>query len=250
MPKWRSTSAAALALAFGLTANAGGALAQVDQGRALAAVESARELVQAINAATAADAAPRAADPAHSDDFDAAVDPGAAGQGAQNAGELALLWDMQYEAGELLRAYLLAGAPETERLQPTPGGAIAANFLTFMPEIGRIYDFRMLVGARIAESAIRLLAASQIGEAAVQALAAEQEKVLAATVTLAGDHQLDPQWRKERLSAAVGYEARFGRLLGRKRAQEIADRALAAAIGEKDETVAAALTSFALAMLR
>lgn len=249
MPKWRSTSIAILA-AICLAAPPRAALAQVDQGRALAAIESARELARAINAAPEAAAAPRATDSANRDEFAAAVDPGAAGQGAQNAGELALLWDMQFESGELLRAYLLAGAPETERLQPTPGGAVAANFLTFMPEIGRIYDFRMLVGARIAESAMRLLAEGQIGEAAVQALAAEQEKVLAATVTLAGDHQLDPQWRKERLSAAVGYEARFGRLLGRKRAQEVADRALAAAIGEKDETVAAALTTFALAMLR
>lgn len=252
MPIWRSTKAArTLALALALWAGQGAvATAQIDQGRALAAVEASREIAAAINAASDAKVAPRMGQGRFAELFEDAFDIGAGGGGAAGPGELALLWDMQREAGEILRAYLLAGASEAERLNPAAGGTAASNFLTFLPEIGRIYDFRAAMGVLIAQGCARLAQQDAKSAPAIEALAEEQARVLAATVVVAGDHQLDPVWRKARLDALAGKERAYSGLLGKKRAQEIADRALAAAIGEKDPAVAAALKDFALAMLR
>lgn len=240
----------------GLLLGSGLALAQVDQGRALASVEAAREIARAVAASPSPGAAPRFDDPRYAELVDRALDAGVAGSDPANATGLALLHDMQRAAGTILRAYLLTGVPSAgggTLPDEAAGEQAARNFVAFQPEVGQLYDFRVRVGGQIAEGCVHLaaVASSDVTTAlAVAAVAEEQERILLSAISVAGDHDVDPEWRRQRLLALSESAADYAILFGRKKAQEIADRTLASAMVEQNPAVASALKDFALALLR
>lgn len=258
MPGWRLTRFEPTALAglAGLLLGSGLAVAQVDQGRALASVEAAREIARAVAASPTPDEAPRLDNPRYSELFDRALDAGVSGSDPADATGLGLLHDMQRAAGSILRAYLLAGVPspgQNALRDEAAGDQAARNFVAFQPEVGELYDFRVRIGGNIAEGCVHLAAtaSSDVPTAlAVAAVAEEQERILLSAISVAGDNDIDPQWRKQRLAVLSESVGDYAVLFGRKKAQEIADRALASAMVEQDPAVALALKDFALALLR
>lgn len=228
------------------------ARAQVDQGRALAALEALRELLVAVEAAQSSELAPRLTDPDHRGNFDTALDESIAATGAERAAGLSLLFEMQREAGVLIRAYLLMGIKARSLSSDLSGEKAAQNFLVFLPEMARLYDFRVRLGAVISSSAAAMESVSgdNVVSSALAAISGEQEKVLLSAIAVASDPQIAPQWRGARVlvlkQASIGYTP----LLGRKKSQELADRVLAAAIAEQDLAVASLMKDFALTLLR
>lgn len=227
--------------------------AQVDQGKALAAIEAFRELVAAVNDAPEASGVPRIADPQHSESFAAALDESLAASGAERAAGLSLLFDLQREAGALTRAYLLKGIKAKSLSSDLSGEQAARNFVAFQPELAALYDLRVRIGAAIARSAVAMETGSRNSASISSALAAiadEQERVLRSVMAAASDQQVDAQWRGARVVSLNVAAADYTPLLGKKKSQELADRALAGAIAEADPTVAALLKDFALSLLR
>lgn len=240
---------ALLLLAFWPTAS----LAQVDQGKALAAIEAARDLLADIEAAPTPQEVPRLSDPDTLRIFSTALDSSVASGGAEVAAGLSLLFDLQRSAGALIRAYLLNGIKARSLSSDLSGEQAARNFIAFQPELARLFDFRVQLGSVIAVSAVAMeenSPSSPVVSSALAAIADEQEKVLRSVLAAASDPQIDPQWRSERVLVLKQTQPGFIRLLGKKKSQELADRALAAAIAERDNTVAALMKDFAIGLLR
>jgi hypothetical protein len=235
-----------------LIAGAGAALAQVDQGRALDALEAARELKALVAAAPSPEAAPRLGDPKIAELFGEAIDASLVGEGIQQPAGIALVFDLQREAGAIIRSYLLVGIKAKSLSSDLTGEQAARNFVAFLPELARLYDFRIEAGSAIAAAAAALPGETPdpAVSSAVAAIAFEQEKILLSAIAVASDQQIDPAWRAQRVEALVRSSKGYPRLLGKKQAQEVADRALAAVMEEQDDVVAAGLKEFALAMLR
>jgi hypothetical protein len=226
--------------------------AQVDQGRALAAIEACEDLGEALAKAQGPQSAPRLAQGDYSDEFQRALDTSIAGEGVQTPAGMALLIDLQREAGALVRAYLLLGIKANALSSDLSGEQAARNFLTFLPEMAALYDYRLRIGSLISQSAAALpgpMPDPRIS-VAVAAIAMEQEKVLLSAIAVSSDPQIDPDWRAERVKVLSEAVPGFTALLGRKKAQEIADTALIAARAEQDPRVALQLKDFALALLR
>ncbi|GIL01990.1 MAG: hypothetical protein BroJett030_18890 [Alphaproteobacteria bacterium] len=174
-------------------------------------------------------------------------------------GEFALLIEVSAAAGRIARAYILAGTGVSE-----PAGLTAEqhqqarrNFLAFLPELTRIYDFRLLACARLADGAAAFVAATPPEaaqepevKAGLAAIEAEIGAVLAATISFVADPNIDRERRLARMRLLADNAARFARFFDLKQAEAIADQALAAAIAEKDAELADYLKDFALAMLR
>jgi hypothetical protein len=228
------------------------AKAQVDQGRALAAIEAGQDIAEAIAKATSPQSAPRLSDGNFSDDFQKALDLSLAGAGAQSPAGMALLIDLQREAGALVRAYLLLGIDANSLSSDLSGEQAARNFLMFLPELAALYDYRLKIGALISQSAAALPGPEPDPRisVAVAAIAMEQEKVLLSAIAVSSDPQIDAAWRAGRVKVLSDAVPGFTALLGRKKAQEIADTALVAARAEQDPQVALQLKDFALALLR
>lgn len=226
--------------------------AEVDQGRALAAVEACRELVKAVGDAASQSETPQLADPQTSALFGLALDASVADGEASRAEELALLFDMQIEAGRLVRAYLLKGIEAKSLSSDLSGELVARNFVTFLPEMAALYDFRVKIGSLISQSASRLSSVQPdpLVSSALATISSEQERLLLSAIAVASDQQIDAPWRAARVEALQLSAGGFTALMGRKKAQDIADRALAAAIAEQDREVAGKLKDFALTLLR
>jgi hypothetical protein len=226
--------------------------AQVDQGRALAAIEACQDLGEALAKAQSPQSAPRVTGGDYSDEFAKALDTSFAGEGPQSPAGMAMLIDLQREAGALVRAYLLLGIKANALSSDLSGEQAARNFLAFLPEMAALYDYRIRVGSLISQSAAALpgpVADPRIS-VAVAAIAMEQEKVLLSAIAVSSDQQIDPEWRAQRMMVLSEAVPGFTELLGRKKAQEIADTALVAARAEQDPRVALQLKDFALALLR
>jgi hypothetical protein len=240
---------AALAAAAACATPAG---AQVDQGRALTAIEACKDIEAALSAAKDSAAAPRLSGGEFGDEYAAALDLSIVGEIAPGPAGLALLLDLQREAGALIRSYLLLGI-DAKALSSDPSGEQAArNFLDFLPEMAALYDYRVRVGSIISDAAAALPGPKPEPRIslAVAAIATEQEKVLLSAIAVASDQQIDAQWRAERVAALDESVSGFTKLMGRKKAQQIADTALIAARAETDPAVALLLKNFALALLR
>jgi hypothetical protein len=235
-----------------LIAGAGAALAQVDQGRVLDAIEAARELKTAVAAAKTPETAPRLGDPKISELFGEALDASLVAEGIQQTAGIALIFDLQRQAGAIIRSYLLVGIKAKSLSSDLTGEQAARNFVAFLPELARLYDFRVQAGSAIAAATATLPGETPdpTVSSAVAAIAFEQEKILMSAIAVASDQQIDPAWRAQRVAALVAASQGYPRLLGKKQAQEVADRALAAVMEEQDDAVAAGLKEFALAMLR
>ena len=131
------------------------------------------------------------------------------------------------------------------------------NFITYLPEIARIYDFRLQVSARLAAGAARYrstmtpqTAASPAVRSGLAAIEAEVRANLAAVLSLVADHNIGDPWRLDRMALLSRHKTEFAVFLDTKPSQEIADQALAAAIAERNPRIGTLLKDFALAILR
>lgn len=228
--------------------------AQIDTGRAQAALEAGERLLAAIRSADGNFSVPRLSEPGSAPLFDGAFDPSLWGNEAPQAEDLLLLNRLQEKAGAIISAYLLQdasvdsdiGDAETQRLA-------GRNFLSFLPELALAYDFRVLTGAMIAEGAVAAGRSSQDQaevKAALTAIADDQAAVLEAIIVCSSDRRIEAQWRRDRVRAMRRTASQYSSLLNKKAAQILADRALAAAIRETDPQVAEEFKAFALALLR
>ncbi len=249
----RGIRAAAIALVL-TTCPANAALLAGDAERSLRAVE---ELRDALADAETQSGAPRIANPELVQLFDAAL-PAAALDGAAPAGgEIELLLGASRRAQSLAQEYLLIGVG-SEAIATQQGRERAArNFIVFLPEIARIYDFRVGVHARLSLGAASMHAAMAPGlredpriVRGFGVIVSETRSVIDATLAAGADVNIDPAWRIARLSVLLRAAPAFAALFDVKTGQAIADRALALAISENDATVALLMKNFALAILR
>lgn len=254
-----SRSIRAVALAFGLAAGTllgwpvAGA-AQIDTERAQAALAASDRLLSAIRSADANYPIPRLSDARSAALYDRAFDGRLSGPLSPSPSDLLLLKQLQDVSGSIISALLLpADGGQGDLSDPSLQQRAGANFQRFLPELGLVYDYRVLTGALIAEGAVtartRLARAGEI-EPALAALAADQAQVIGSVIACASDANIDPAWRSERLRLLNRTAAQFAGLLDKKTAQQLADRALAAAIRAQDRDVAAGFQSFALSLLR
>lgn len=252
MPGWRWNSGWLLSAILLAAAAASPARAQVDQGRALSAIEAGQDIEAAIAGAPDSGAAPRMAAGEYQDEFAAALDLSLAGEGVQQPAGMALLIDLQRSAGALVRAYLLLGVDGNALDSEFGGEQAARNFVSFLPEMAALYDYRVRMGSLISQAAAAMPGPKPEPKVslAVAAIASEQEKVLLSALAVASDQQIDAQWRAGRVQALLESVSGFTALLGRKKAQQIADTALIAARAENDPAVALLLKDYALALLR
>lgn len=247
----------ALGLALVLTCQPPTALAQISETMGVVANAAGDELIGAVRAD--AGFAPRIADPEVALLFDRALPEAATVALPAAASEFALLVDVSAEAGRVARAYMLAGTDhgKLSALGADEHELARRNFLRYLPEIARLYDFRLQVAARLAEGAA--LFAGQMSENARQdpgirsglrAIESEIRAILAAVLSAVADGNIDAGWRLERMHLLAASAPRFAAFLEIKPSQAIADQALAAAIAEDDPDVGRLLKDFALAILR
>lgn len=233
------------------------ALAQINETMGAVTRAAAGELVGAIEADP--DFPPRIADPEVELLFTRALPRAAIGATPAQSGEFALLAEVSAEAGRIAKAYILAGSQTGDFAALTPGQRERAgrNFLRFLPEIARLYDFRLKVAARLAEGAALYVAAMPAHAAedpgirsGLAAIEAEVRAILVAVLSFVADDNIRDAWRFERMQLLAANAPRFAAFLGIKQSQAIADQALAAAIAEDDPAIGRLLKDFALAILR
>lgn len=262
MPALRSSKARsglvaafAIVLVAALSLPASASRAQIDAQKAQAALAAGDKLLAAIRSANEEFPVPRLSDPAFARLYRLAFDSSLSGPLAPEPAELLVLKELQDLSSAIIQALLLDGAQGGEgELGPALAARAGENFLRYLPELGRAYDFRLLTGALIAEGAVAakpsLPQANDRLAAAITVLADDQAAVLGSVIASCADANIDAAWRRDRLRLLNLTVAYFSALLDRKRAQNFADRALAAAIDAEDRDVAAAFKQFALALLR
>jgi hypothetical protein len=252
LPGWPWNSGRLLGAALLLAVAVQPVAAQVDQGRALAAIEAGQDIEAALAGAGETGAAPRLSGGEYQKKFAEVLDLSIAGEGVQSAAGMALLMNLQRSAGDLVRAYLFFGIKGKSLKSEEDSQQAARNFVAFLPEMAALYDYRLRVGAVIAQGAAAMPGPTPdpMVSTAVAAVASEQEKVLNSALAVASDLQLDARWRAARVQALLETTPGYTALLGRKKAQQIADKALVAARAETDAEVALLLKNYALALLR
>lgn len=248
-------AAFAIVLVAALSVPAAASRAQIDAQKAQAALAAGDKLLAAIRSANAQFPVPRLADPSAGSLYRRAFDSSLSGPLAPAPAELLVLKELQDLSSAIIQALLLDGAQGSGgELGPAMTARAAENFLVFLPELGRAYDYRLLTGALIAEGAVAAMpklprADDRLG-AAIAVLADDQAAVLGSVIASCADRNIDAGWRRDRLRLMNLTVAYFAALLDKKTAQGLADRALAAAIAAEDRGVAAAFKQFALALLR
>lgn len=243
----------ALALAFAASQPA---LAQLSGNVAVVAAAAADQIVGAVMAAPTAP--PRLDDPQARKLFDLALPGAATGDAPAHVEEFARQIEVSAAAGRIARAYLLAGIGKRgSGLDASQREMARRNFLTYLPELARIYDFRLLACARLADGATQFLVSAPQGASeqpgirtGLVAIEAEISKVLAASISFVADRNIEERYRMARMQLLTGNAHRFSRFLDIKQSESIADQALAAAISERDSALAVHLKEFALAILR
>ncbi|MEC9343001.1 MAG: hypothetical protein VYD64_04055 [Pseudomonadota bacterium] len=240
-----------LALAAGSTA----ASAQTSRTASGVAVAACGELIGAVLADP--EAPPRLSDPQTQALFDLALPKAAALGPPASAQEFALLAEMSAKAGLLARAYILAGTGSHGALTSEQRWRAGINFVHHLPEIVRLYDFRLQVTARLAAGAASFeagLSSASAADPAVRAgLAAievEVRAIRAAVLSLVGDENIEDAWRAGRMVLLARHAGDFAAFLDARPSQEIADQALAAALREQDPEIGRMLKDFALTILR
>lgn len=248
---WRLNNWVALLCATLWLLASGAGVAQVDVKRAVEAESAMTRLLRAVEDGTRDGNYPRLSDPAVAEIFAQAFDRRIVATAAPSVKDLPKLSSLQNKAGEIARAYIGSGHPGDDL------DRAAANFLEFLPEIAVVYDFSLVTGAQIATVTSQV--AGQVGalgdeepsvRPAVTAIAETQAHVLELLVGCSTDPNISVSWRRDRLVLMKKTANRYSRLLPTEIAQSIADRALAAAIFEEDEHLAADLNEFALSILR
>jgi len=246
----------ALALLLVMSGRPEAAQAQLTQATARTATEAASLIVAAVGRDPRRP--PRAGNPDVDSLFGLAL-PAEATQGPPPlADELWLLVTTSNSAGSMARAYLLAGLGRGNgALSPPEREQARRNLMAFLPELSRIYDFRLLACARLSEGAALLrthASAERRGDPAfargLAAIEAEVGAVVAAVLSLVADRNVDDARRLGRMRLLAASAPRLAQILELKPSQAIADEALAAVRTERNPDIARLLKQFALAILR
>jgi hypothetical protein len=235
------------------------AAAGIDERAIGAARAAAADLRKAVALANAEGAAPRLSAARHAALFDAALPASAAEPGSAAPAEFPLLVELSRLSATLARAYVLVGvdAPRESELTAEQRQRAARNLIQFLPELARLYDYRVAVTARLAQGAADArdaMAPSVREDAAVAAgfaaIGREAQAAIETVLGAASDANIDPGWRIERMAALVRAASAYAALLDTRAGQTVADRALAHAIAETNAAMATLMKNFALAVLR
>jgi hypothetical protein len=251
------TKACRFAVIFVLALLAGPAtmFAQTNRLASGVAVAACGELIGAVK--TAPEAPPRLSDSNTDGLFNLALPYAAANGPPAKPEEFAQLAELSAQAGALARAYILSGTGENGTLTPEQRQRAEHNFIAYLPEIVRVYDFRLQVAARLAAGAA-LFKARMPNEASddpavragLAAIETETRAIIAAVLSLVADRNIDDQWRFDRMRLLSSDVDDFSAFLDTEPSQELADQALAAAIAEHNPKIGQLLKNFALAILR
>ncbi len=242
-----------------LAAGGGGALAQLSERQVAEARIAARQLLESVSQAEGGGVTPVLSTPKIAMLFDRALPEGAMFGPPAPIGEFALISELAADAAAISRAYLLAGikSDEAVELSRDEWKTAGRNFLEYLPEIARLYDFRLRASSRLAAGAAQYGETATAGAKAdsridegIAAIERESTATLVMFLSCSSDASIDAKWRRERLQTLLSTTAQFAALLDLKQSQEIADLALAAAIRESDREAARMLKDFALAILR
>ncbi|MFZ1813967.1 MAG: hypothetical protein WBO55_09855 [Rhizobiaceae bacterium] len=235
------------------------ALAQVADTEAGMSAEAAAELTRSVMQHGATGQVLRLSDLQGSQLFDALLPRGAVSHKPAELSELAILALLIEQSGDVAGRYILAGtgASDPKLLDKNMQAAASSNFIRYLPEIARIYDFRVGAAARLADGSERFrvsLSKEQLAEQAVaeglDAVGTTISSVLTAVLGSVADQNIDVAWRLERAIVLNENVAALASFLDIRRSQQIADMALAAAISEPEAALAGRLKDFALAILR
>jgi hypothetical protein len=254
LPAWRLSSfIAALLAAYTVLVLPGAATATIDPQRARDAEMEMLVLMSAVQSGEGQ--IPRVSDPAVALAFTRAFDVEMIADQQHGAEDLAILSSLQQHAGKLAKAYISVGVQAGHDRQAAMERA-AGNFLEYLPELGVIYDFNLVTGARIC--AITADLAQRVGaigdeapdiEASIAMIESMQFQLLELTIGFASDPHIQREWRFERLLLLDSLAGQYAQLLTATAARSIADLALAAAISEPDSQIAEVLQKFAFAIL-
>lgn len=238
-------------------AGAAGAFAQTNSVASGVAIAACGELIGAVKAAT--DTPPRLSEPDVAGLFNLALPQAAAEGPPAQPQEFALLAEMSAQAGMLARAYILSGQGmgTNGALSDAQRRRAGLNFVTYLPEIVALYDFRLRVSARLAAGASqwRVDMPESAGDdpairAGLTAIETEVRAILASVLSLVADENIGDEWRLARMELLSQEVSDFAGFLDLKPSQELADQALAAAIRERNPQIGRLLRDFALAILR
>ncbi len=230
------------------------ALAQIGAQQAQLAAEIFSDLLQSVENQQSEAEAPRLMESEVAVQFKMAFPAEAVADTIAAPQELAILSEMNARATRLTRAYLLVGI-EGDSAQSVAGQQAAAqNFIAFLPEIGRLYDFRLKVAGRMAGGVAAITGeadgAQGKAKAGVEAISQSVAACLKATLAAVGDAKIDRNWRAARSGVMMQQTPHYAALFSGAEGQALADMALAAAIRETDKAIARNLTDFALGILR
>ena len=234
-------------------------LAQVSDTELRLAEVAANELGRAIVSTSSQAQMPRISDPKIAAQFAVMLPESASRGDVPDIAEMARLADLAELSGRMVRAYVLAGTGSNSNAGLNEDGRQIAgrNFITFLPEIATLYDYRVRIAARLSQggSALRsTLSPDRLEDPAVkEAMLAIDDTVTGVIVSVLGcaaDDKIDQNWRLERLTLLQSRVSDFAGLLETKPAQAIADQSLAAAISEQGSPLAVPFKDFALSILR
>jgi hypothetical protein len=174
--------------------------------------------------------------------------------------DLAYLVDLQQHSHNLVRAFLSTGT-RMHQSQAASGKQeyreAGENFIEFLPEIAKAYDFNATIGAKIADIVMQVASEAEHAgtnndtvNSALAVIAAQQVRIIQIIIGCVSDSRIDSSWRVERLRHLNQLVENYAALFSHSDSMAIADQALAAAINEEDQELAHTLKQFALTVVR
>lgn len=241
-------------LAAALFALAGGAaLAAMDQAKVAAAKAAADEFLALPKGANGG--MPRQSDPKAKALLDKVFDRSALGREVLPIGESGKVGELLNNANRVGFAYMLAGTGQSDlgKIAEDPKAMELAekNMSTYAPELGRWFDYQMIIQGSIADSTNAFLASAKkdvLERPQVKDGLGNIRQGLARSLggmfqTMAGDG-LDDGWRRERMVALAEIAPKAAKLLAPDDARTLRQQANALADALTDPALKAELKKF------
>lgn len=241
-------------LAAALFALAGGAaLAAMDQAKVAAAKAAADEFLALPKGANGG--MPRQSDPKAKALLDKVFDRSALGREVLPIGESGKVGELLNNANRVGFAYMLAGTGQSDlgKIAEDPKAMELGekNMSTYAPELGRWFDYQMIIQGSIADSTNAFLASAKkdvLERPQVKDGLGNIRQGLARSLggmfqTMAGDG-LDDGWRRERMVALAEIAPKAAKLLAPDDARTLRQQANALADALTDPTLKAELKKF------
>jgi hypothetical protein len=234
---------------------AGAAIAAMDPGKVAAAKKAADDFLTLASGSEKTGQVPRQSDPKVKALLDAVFDRAALGKEVLPISDSNKVGELLNNGNRIGFAYMLAGTGQTDlnKLAEDQKAMEVAekNMSTYAPEIGRWFDYQLVIQGSIADSAAAFLAPAskqtlenpQVKEGLGNVRGGLARSIAGVFQTMAGDG-LGDDWRRDRLAGLNEIAPKAAKLVSTDDAKELQRQANALAEAVGDSALKAGLTTF------